>query len=186
MPSFFLDTDSAPLQERENTKKGKSKRNTSKKQKNKEAFASENDSDPKPFDPVDEYRTLLDLTEDSRKKTRKGRPELPPVAEPDVYSDLMAKERRVLDTVDRVVNDAVETRRQVRSPLSGMPVHEVAMRTMGALRSLWDDLISAQSLKDVLDALQDPSRVMYLGIALVALAVLMSLVVAMSNSNSKE
>ena len=179
MPSFFLDTDSAPLQEqagnsKSNSKKGSSS-SSSRKKGSKDAFV------PHPFDPVVEYRALLDLTEDSRKKRRLD--DLPPLSEPDVYSDLMAKERRVLDTVDRVVNDAVETRKE-RSPFSkqGMPVHEVAMRTMGALRSLWDDLISAQSLKDVMDALQDPSRVMYIGIALVALAVLMSLVVAMSMS----
>jgi hypothetical protein len=174
MPPFFLDTDPAPLNDpTQQVAKKKSKKGAKNDDKPK----------PKPFDPVDEYRALLDLTEDRSASSRRRKNLLSSAAEEDVYSDLMSRERRVLDTVDRVVNDAIETRRnRSSSSLSGMPVHEVAMRTMGAVRSLWDDLINAASLEDVVTALIDPSRVLFLGIAIVALAVLMAIVLAMSNS----
>jgi hypothetical protein len=173
MPPFFLDTDPAPLNDPTHqpaNKKGKK----GKKEKEK----------PKPFDPVDEYRALLDLTEDRSASSRRRKNLMSSAAEEDVYSDLMSRERRVLDTVDRVVNDAIETRRnRSSSSLSGMPVHEVAMRTMGAVRSLWDDLINAASLEDVMTALTDPSRVLFLGIAMVTLAAMMAIVLAMSKSD---
>lgn len=173
-PNFMTMTDPAPLQFEKRNKKGKKDKSGQQPQ-------------PQPFDPVDEYRALLDLTEESRRKENRKGSKLRlkgagAGAEDSVYSELMAKEQRVLDTVDRVVNDAVDTSRRSSSPLAGMPVHEVAMRTMGALRSLWDDLISARSLEDVLEALRDPSRVVYIGIALVLLAAMLSVVYAMSNS----
>jgi hypothetical protein len=189
MTAFVMDP--APLQPLQPLQSIKSKKRIKiKKIKDVEGFkgfdAKEDAGGPKPFDPVDEYRALLDLTEDSRRGGRgrkKGLPGSGAGAEEDAYSELMAKEQRVLDTVDRVVNDAVEKRDWRSGPLSGMPVHEVAMRTMGALRTLWDDLMAAQSLKDVQVALLDPSRALYIGLALVALAVALSLAHAMSTNS---
>jgi hypothetical protein len=134
-----------------------------------------------PFDPVDEYRAILELTDTD---TKKRLPRKITAAEPDVYSDLMSKERRVLDTIDRVVNDAVVTSRNKDGGggLIGMPVHEIIMRTIGSMRSMWDDLISARSIEDVVSALKDRSRHAFLGIAMISIAVIASLVLLMSSA----
>ena len=143
-----------------------------------------------PFDPSVEYRRLLDLTAPDlarvgmrypRGAARTGR-KRPAVrsADPkdpgDVYQDLMARERRVLDTVDRVVNDASRERREAGT-LAGMPVHEVVMRTVSAVTALFEDLVVCRSLDDLRAALTvEQARRPFLGIALVALAVLLGMV----------
>lgn len=87
----------------------------------------------------------------------------------DVYQQLMARERRVLDTVDRVVNDAAQRDRRARSFLH-LPLHEVGMRAMAAARGLLDDLSAARSPRDAYAALTHPGRAVYLGVLLLLLA----------------
>jgi hypothetical protein len=142
-----------------------------------------------PFDPSEEYRRLLDLTAPDlarvgmrhpRGAARTGRKRPVRSADPkdpgDVYQDLMARERRVLDTVDRVVNDASRERREAGT-LAGMPVHEVVMRTVSAVTALFEDLVVCRSLEDLRAALAvEPARRPFLGIALVALAILLGMV----------
>lgn len=128
--------------------------------------------EPKGFDPQEEYRSLLQLVAKEKKKKNAAESDEKPL---DVYQQLMAKERRVLDTVDRVVNDAEERRLQ-ETVIHRMPVHEILMRTIGALRALWDDLIASTSVKDVLDAISDRSRMPFLGISLISISVFIAVV----------
>ena len=95
----------------------------------------------------------------------------------DAYSSLMAKERRVLDTVDRVVNDAAVTDADVRT-FFDMPIHEIAIRIVGALRGLMDDLMEARKPKDVWRALMHEDRRVYLGLVLMATALVCATVQA--------
>ncbi len=126
---------------------------------------------PLPFDPSQEYRRLLEAAEPKRRAKKDGES----LGKPDAYQYLMSRERRVLDTVDRVVNDSI-TKEDTERSLLGMPVHELAMRTIGAVRSLLDDLIAARSVEDGRQAILDHGRMPFLGIALVALAVFMGMV----------
>jgi hypothetical protein len=128
---------------------------------------------PESFDPRDEYRTLLNLAEAAAASPPALFP--PGGAEKDVYQQLVSKERRVLDTVDRVINDAAE-REARQTLLHKMPVHEVIMRTLGSLRALWDDLMSVEEPMDVVVALADPARRPFLGIFLIAVAIILAFV----------
>jgi hypothetical protein len=138
------------------------------------AFDQGASAGPTPFDPSEEYRRLLEAVDPPAPVRRNGanRRSSGSPAKPDSYQYLMSRERRVLDTVDRVVNDAL-TRDAGDRSLFGMPIHELAMRTLGAVRALFDDLVASRSLDDGLKALRDPIRMPFVGIALIALAVFM-------------
>ncbi len=133
-----------------------------------------------PFDPQQEYRRLLDVVsaEDREReldRTRKS-PATPGGSDQDAYQQLMSRERRVLDTVDRVVNDDV-ARRSVRSGILSMSLAELCFRSVSALRGLFDDLIdaaTARSLPDALAALRNPHRMPFLGVTLVAVALMLA------------
>ena len=79
MTAFLMDP--APLQPLQPLQPNKGRNKTKSKSKSKskgkgrksegfEGFGQENEEGPKPFDPVNEYRALLDLTEDSRRGGR--------------------------------------------------------------------------------------------------------------------
>jgi hypothetical protein len=143
------------------------------------AYRAAAEGAPPPFDPSEEYRKLLEIAEPRRARRRpRGGVETVKAAtdEGEAYQYLMSRERRVLDSVDRVVNDSVLRDAERESLLFGMPCHELAMRTLGAVRALFDDLVSSRSVEDVLKAAADPARRPFLGIALVALAVFMGMV----------
>ena len=96
------------------------------------------------------------------------------------YQGLMAKERRVLDTVDRVVNDAARLEEE-DPPLARLRLHELLVRSTGALRGLMDDLLEAaeaRSAPQALAALTDPGRRVFLGVCLLALGILLAVVQA--------
>ena len=132
---------------------------------------------PSPFDPSEEYRRILEAAEPRRTSQARRRQDSASVAKPDAYQHLMSKERRVLDTVDRVVND-VARKESAEKTLLGMPLHELAMRTVGACRALLDDLVVVRSPEEAWRALSDPGRVPYLGIALIALSLLLAALTA--------
>ena len=136
----------------------------------KAAFDNGARAGPAPYDPSEEYRRLLEIaTDGGGRKKKHGRNDSP--AAPDAYQHLMSRERRVLDTVDRVVNDAVKHKSaDADRSLLDTPIHELAMRTVGAIRALFDDLVASRSIEDVLAALKDPTRTAYVGLALIALA----------------
>ena len=116
------------------------------------------------IDATEQYRQLLELTtkEASGEDAREGR----------VYQRLMKKERRVLDTIDRVVNDAAARKQDDEhgNDLLKMTLHEIVMRTAGSMRALWDDLIEVRSLADLQAALLDPIRMPFIGIALITIS----------------
>ena len=131
---------------------------------------------PGAFDPSEEYRKLLELTDPhAARRIKRGAPGPSDFSGrlPDSYQYLMSRERRVLDTVDRVVNDSI-VRDAGASSIFGVPVHELAMRTVGAIRALLDDLIAARSVSDVSDAIRAPRRLPYLGVALVSVALILA------------
>jgi hypothetical protein len=128
------------------------------------------------YDPKEEYRLLLDSAgiDESPADLEKEDPANPSsyLTRPEPYQVMMSREKRVLDTLNRVVDDNVQSRNASHDPnavpsLLTMPVHEVAMRTAGSVRALLDDLLDSRSQADVLNALTDPDRAQFLGIALV-------------------
>ena len=134
---------------------------------------SREQSHEQPFDPSAEYQTLLGLIEG---KGRVGDQR----NSGDVYQALMSKERRVLDTVDRVVNDSHHRDVDTRS-LWEIPLHELVMRVAVAFRSVIEDLMTATSVEDALAAVAAPERRTYIGVGLVALALL---VLVLSSGNA--
>lgn len=129
-----------------------------------------------PFDPQAEYRKLLDTVaaEDSRRGN--VRRTMQSARDLDVYQSLMSREKRVLDTIDRVVNDDIQ-RRATSSSLAGMPLHELCYRTIESIRGLFDDLITAassRSWEDVLAALRNQHRMPFIGIALVTIGLVLA------------
>jgi hypothetical protein len=126
---------------------------------------------PLPFDSQAEYRKLLESVAENKSKNVNVSPT---GSDMDQYQYLMSRERRVLDTVDRVVNDSISTRNE-GSTLLGLPIHVLAMRTAGSMRALLDDLVTSRSIDDAIKALYDPLRRPYLGIALIALGVIVGI-----------
>jgi hypothetical protein len=113
-----------------------------------------------------EYRELLD--------TLRGRGR--GFKEPgELYQSLMAKERRVLDTIDRVVNDSVRSDREERSLLQ-LPLHELGVRAIAAARGLFHDVVEARRPRDVLNAVTKDDRMVYLGVFLILLALCVAFV----------
>ena len=133
--------------------------------------------EPKAYDARNEYRQLLDLVakEDSKRESSRTVVDADSTKPKDVYQELMSKERRVLDTVDRVVNDAAE-RRLEGTVFHRMPLHEIIMRTLGALHALWDDLLVSTSPKEVWEALIDKGRMPFIGLACVVLSVTIAVI----------
>lgn len=93
----------------------------------------------------------------------------------DVYQALMRKEGRVLDTVDRVVNDRLRTDDDRRSFLQ-LPLHVIGIRLVRALRGIVDDLVEARNVETVLKAFTREDRRVYLGALVVVLALLIAAV----------
>jgi hypothetical protein len=127
-------------------------------------MASDPDVAPTPWqDP--QYRAFMDIL----------RPPSPPPgggqgpAQPEAYQALMATERRVLDTVDRVVNDArwVDTR---NAQFIHLPLSEIGARTMATGKAALADLVAARTPTDAAAALLAGDRKIYFGLVLVALA----------------
>lgn len=87
----------------------------------------------------------------------------------EVYTDLMSRERRALDTVDRVVNDARKTELR-SSELVDLPVRELAGRAMVAGKAILDDLVQARDARDVGAAMLRGDRKVFVGAALVTIA----------------
>jgi hypothetical protein len=115
-----------------------------------------------------EYRALLDAVH--------GRGEFRDPG--DVYQSLMAKERRVLDTVDRVVNDAVRTETDTLSFVQ-LPLHEVGIRAIAAARSLFADLMESRRPADFAKAVMKEDRKVYLGVILIMVAACIAIVDAL-------
>ena len=122
---------------------------------------------PLPYDSSEEYRRLLESVTSSKKSSPTG-------SDMDQYQYLMSREKRVLDTIDRVVNDSL-VKKEEGSTLLALPVHTLAMKSAGSLRALLDDLMVSRSYEDVIKALMDPERRPYIGIAMVVIGIIVGL-----------
>lgn len=101
----------------------------------------------------------------------------------DVYTNLMNTEERVLNTVDRVVNDSRLQTVQADSFLN-MSLLEIAGRTAEVLRDTYLDLLRVREIRDVPRAFSKKSRRIYLGLVLVALALVLMVLNASVTSTS--
>lgn len=99
----------------------------------------------------------------------------------EVYQSLLKRERRVLDTVDRVVNDARKTE-LASLELVDLPIRSLAYRAMRTGKSMLDDLVEANNATDVGRALVSGDRKVFLGAALILIAVASALVTSFSPS----
>lgn len=97
----------------------------------------------------------------------------------EVYQSLISREKRALDTVDRVVNDARKTA-LASTQLVDMPVRALAIRAMTAGKAIMDDLVQADSAADVGNALVTGDRKVFLGAALMLIAVSAAVVTSFS------
>jgi hypothetical protein len=97
----------------------------------------------------------------------------------DEYQQLMAKETRVLETVDRVVNDAQFLRGR-ESEFLARPLREVGERAVAEAQAAFEEALAARTPRALGEALLGGERKIYLGLALLALAVLLFFVSASS------
>lgn len=97
----------------------------------------------------------------------------------EVYQSLIDRETRALDTVDRVVNDARKTA-LASTRLVDMPVRALASRTLRTGIEIMDDLVEAGTASDVRDALLSGDRKVFVGSALVVVAIAAALVASFS------
>lgn len=93
----------------------------------------------------------------------------------DRYGDLMDREERVLDTVDRVVNDA-RLQRMERSSIMHMSVAQIATKTTEVMHQMFREAVQARTLEDAAALVRPPERRLYMGIVLITLALLAMLV----------
>lgn len=121
-------------------------------------------------DAAGQYQDLMDAVHGEGAFSRVGRGDVG-----DVYQALMRKEGRVLDTVDRVVNDRLRTDDDRRSFLQ-LPLHVIGIRLVRALRGIVDDLVEARNVEAVLKAFTREDRRVYLGALVVLLALLVAAV----------
>ncbi|GAX84784.1 hypothetical protein CEUSTIGMA_g12206.t1 [Chlamydomonas eustigma] len=110
-------------------------------------FAKAATSLPPPYDPSEEYRRILQIASADAKTAARAANAEASGRQLDGYQYLMSREKRVLDTVDRVVNDSIRSDTK-RTTVVGMPIQELAMRSVGAVSSLLDDLVASKSRSD--------------------------------------
>lgn len=134
----------------------------------------EGKDDPQPIDAGAEYASLLSLLGAQAPQAVPAPPVRHAAPEASVYQQLMAKERGVLDTVNRVVNDSWRKDADGRGLLQ-LPLHELGIRVMRAVQGLASDLVSVRSLASAQEALADTQRYPYLGVALIIVAAVLAL-----------
>ena len=93
----------------------------------------------------------------------------------EVYQELMNKEKNVLDTVDRVVNQ--KRRKSVRDEqFINMPVYAVVMRFGTVLSTLVSDVVKARSVRKAWAAVHREDRGIYVGLLLIIIALFLLIV----------
>lgn len=100
----------------------------------------------------------------------------------EVYQSLLNRERRALETVDRVVNDARKTE-LASYELVDLPMRDLAVRAMKTGKSIMDDLVEANNATEIGRALVAGDRKVFLGAALIMIAVASALVTSFSPAN---
>lgn len=112
-----------------------------------------------------EYEELMDII---NRRGRNG---------DEVYTNLMNKEERVLNTVDRVVNDARLQKIHRRSFLN-MSLMEVASRTVDVVREIFHEMFVVESAREFTNAFTRIDRRPYLGVVLIIIAAIIMFVEA--------
>lgn len=90
----------------------------------------------------------------------------------DAYGHLLSKEARVLDTVDRVVNDARLQSVSSKSILN-MSVSTIVSNTATTVLDIYRELYGVKRLRDVRDILTKKGRLLYVGILITVSAMLL-------------
>jgi len=114
-----------------------------------------------------EYHDLMDIIE---RRGKHGE---------EVYGNLMNVETRVLDTVDRVVNDS-RLQSVEQSSFLNMSMFEIAGRTAQVMRDVYVDMYRVRSVRDFRRAFTKKSRPLYLGVVIVLVSVLLIVLQASS------
>lgn len=109
-----------------------------------------------------EYSQLVDLL-------NKSRPQ-------DVYEELMKKEEKVLDTINRVVNYSNE-RETVKSEYMNMSINEHVHTLFKVVKQVQNDLFKAKSLKDVSATMLADDNMFYIGCLLVFVAIFLFFII---------
>lgn len=143
------------------------------------------DSKDSDFDPKKEYDKLLDAISPSSSNSSSNKHAagaMNGVDAVDPYTYLMSRERRVLDTIDRITQDRAAQVEKERTIFGGsLATH--AAQAIGVVRHVLDDATSVKSVKDVVDLLhksfvKDDQRRLYLGVIFIIIALI---ILAMSN-----
>lgn len=119
-------------------------------------LSADNYSKPK----AREYQELMDIVEGRGDHKNDG-----------TYGRLMDKERRVLDTVDRVVNDARLQKIASKSILN-MPVVDIVGRAGTSVSAIYQDILRIREPHDVITAFTKDDRRLYVGIIIVVISVI--------------
>ena len=103
-----------------------------------------------------EYEELMDII---RKRGRHGK---------DRYQRLMEKEERVLDTVDRVVNDA-RLQEIKRTSVLDMSLFQILGKTGEILYDMYIEAFTVRSWRDAKDLFTRSDRRIYIGLVITAI-----------------
>ena len=122
------------------------------------------------FDATAEYKALLELV----RKKEPGKDQ-----SDDAYQGLMQREKRVLDTVDRVVNDSWRKDADSRTFLQ-LPLHEIGARVMSTVNAVMEDAVEARTVRQAIDAVTVGDRKIYLGVFVIFLSLVLFFVAASS------
>lgn len=102
-----------------------------------------------------------------------------PSSNENLYTDLMNKEERVIDTVDRVVNHAKLSSVQQRK-FFHQPLNQLLLGVIRTMRLVFNDMVhindQENKIKYIANAIMKEDRKMYIGVILISMALLASMV----------
>lgn len=137
------------------------------------------------YDPQTEYKMMLDAMDakgqfGSGADRRSGGSSQAAAMDP--YQHLMTREKRVLDTVNRMATVRTEERAQ-QETIFGASLATHAQRAVATLRGLLDDIVAIRRPEQLLDilrhsVLQDNQRRLYIGSTLVIIAIVVTAMVS--------
>ena len=120
-----------------------------------------------------EYRELMDII------NRRG------MHGHDRYGDLMRQEARVLDTVDRVVNDA-RLQQIKKTSVIEMSMMEIIARTAEVVHDMYLELFTVRSMEEIKNVFIKQERRVYLGIIVTIIGFLIGFIQLSTTSGKTE
>ena len=100
------------------------------------------------------------------------------------YEELMQKEKNVLDTVNSVVNH-IKTKDAKSTQFTDMSITDVFQQLFLIWPQILSDLTKSKTGGDVIYALTSDNRAIYIGITMIAFALMIFLVESSSPTNIK-